>query len=92
MDAGLIVGVVAHIASWRSQHGFDSIVDWNLVAFMTVAAMLISGTIGGILFLCKRNWPPRKTEKPPVSIEEPIKGLKPGGFKGAGTQNGTGTE
>jgi hypothetical protein len=51
MDAGLIVGVMGCIASARAQLGFTSPVNWNQAAFFAVAALLISGTIGGILFL-----------------------------------------
>ncbi|WP_417383448.1 hypothetical protein [Gimesia sp.] len=57
MDTGLIVGVMGCIASARLQLGLTSLVNWNQAAYFAAAALLISGTTGGVFYLFGRISP-----------------------------------
>lgn len=70
MDLGLIAGAAVRAAYWRSQHGFDTLVNWKWVAEFFIVALLISGAMRGVFFLIELIWPLNESsETSPLSSE-----------------------
>ncbi|HAH49291.1 hypothetical protein [Gimesia sp.] len=78
MDAGLIAGAAVRAAYWRSQHGFDTLVNWKLGGELFIVALLISGAMKGVFFLIELIWPLNESsETTPLSNEDPIERHEP---------------
>lgn len=60
MDLGLIIGSTVRSAYWKSQHGFNSLINWNNIFSLAIFAILVSSIIGIMIFFLERIWPSPK--------------------------------
>jgi hypothetical protein len=62
IDGGILFGGAIRPIYWRSLHGFENLVGWDAFFIEIGLAVIVSGTMGLVLFFISRIWPVRPGE------------------------------
>ncbi|QDT94760.1 hypothetical protein V144x_01910 [Gimesia aquarii] len=56
IDIGIIIGILIYSTYIRNFRGYNSFWDWEIIAFLTVNAILVSSSAWVIPFLIEYKW------------------------------------